>query len=162
MRKTGSTVLILMLLASLGSTEPATSAQASSINVELSLDKARYCMGETVEITLKLTNQGRSKVAFEFNNGQMYDFALIKGGQVVWQWSHGRVFVQALTTLSFEPGEVRIFRERWTQKNADGALVQAGEYEMVALFPVRGGPPGRPGADSPRVPLRISCAAGKP
>ena len=114
---------------------PTASVGVRGLQVELRLNKAAYRVGEAVEITLALTNSSGSAVGVEFPTGQMYDFVVTREGQLVWQWSLGRAFTQAFTTLTLMPKESKVFSERWDQRNAQGQQAPPGEYGMVAVFP---------------------------
>lgn len=142
--------------------DPAASRMVGTVRVELSIDKAVYAVGEPVAITLALANVGSEAASFQFNTGQMYDFVLLREGLVVWRWSQGRAFTQALTALTLRPGETRTFQERWNQRNAQGRQIPDGSYELVAVFPATA----RPGApvfpESPRVSFQIGLGMGKP
>jgi len=115
-----------------GPTAPAT---VRGVQIELRLNKAAYTAGEPVEITLTLLNPATAVAKFQFPTGQMYDFIVSKDGQFVWQWSFGRAFTQAFTALTLLPGESKLFKEQWDQRDARGHQAPAGEYEMVAVFP---------------------------
>ncbi len=114
---------------------PTASVGVRGMQVELRLNKVAYRAGEAVEITLALTNSNGSPVSVQFPTGQMYDFVVTREGQLVWQWSLGRAFIQAFTTLTLMPKESKVFNERWDQQNAQGQQAPPGEFEMVAVFP---------------------------
>ena len=150
-------VLILGLAVVPAVSAPAARTNVRGVDVEIRLDKATYGLGEPVGITLALTNTGQTTASFQFPTGQMYDFVVTREGQRVWQWSLGRVFVQAFTTLTLPPGEARTFTDHWDQRNAQGQQVPPGAYEMAALFPVGGGGLAPLGSGGPRVPFSITA-----
>lgn len=50
-------------------------------------------------ITLTVTNDGDEPYTVEHQNGQEYDFIVLdKRGRVLWRWSDGRAFTQALSS----------------------------------------------------------------
>ncbi len=50
-------------------------------------------------ITLTVTNDGEAPYTIEHRDGQEYDFIVLdKRGQVLWRWSDGHAFTQALST----------------------------------------------------------------
>lgn len=155
MRAAIAIIALLGLLANPGWAGPTAVTQAGQVQVELSIARARYRSGDPVEIVLTVSNPTTAEVTFQFNTGQMYDFVVQRDGRVIWRWSEGRAFIQALTTLVIRPGESRVFRARWDQKNVYGQQVPAGKYEMVAVFPVRRGPDALRGLDEPRVQFSI-------
>lgn len=140
-------LLIMSLLVSPGVAGPTASTQVGAAQVELRLNKAVYDVGESVEISLSVTNPGSSNASFRFPTGQMHDFIVLRDGQLIWQWSHGKGFTQAFTTLTLRPGESKAFSDRWDQRNNDGQQVLPGEYEMAAVFPV--------GSSEAVVPTRV-------
>lgn len=75
----------------------------------------RVQAGDTVVLTLQVTNPAASPVVFNFSSGQMYDFAVrTPAGAEVWRWSADRGFTQAVQTRTLGPGETWTFTERWT------------------------------------------------
>lgn len=160
MRRISVIVLAMSLLAITALASTGASTQDRGVQIGLRLNKTMYRMGESVEIALALINPGTTAADFQFSTGQMYDFIVFRNGQVVWQWSHGRAFTQALTTLALKPSESKVFREQWDQRDAKAQQVPAGEYEMIAVFPARGGLGVRPGPDGPRVRFSVSSGSG--
>jgi hypothetical protein len=142
-----SLIVILLFIALLGSVSganaggsvPSTIRQRGSIQIELSVNKVNYAVGEPVDVTLSITNEGGEAVGFQFATGQMYDFVVLQGGQRIWQWSHGRVFTQALTTLVIRARESKVFQERWDQRDTQNRQVPSAEYEISAVFPAQSG-----------------------
>lgn len=72
--------------------------------------------GDTVVLTLQVTNPSTAPVAFTFSSGQSYDFVVrpAGAGAEVWRWSADRGFTQAVRTATLGPGETWRFSERWT------------------------------------------------
>jgi Intracellular proteinase inhibitor len=83
------------------------SALVSSLRVET---------GDTVRLTLQVTNPSAAPVSFTFPSGQSYDFAVrpAGGGAEAWRWSEQMGFTQAVRTVTLAPGETWTFGERWT------------------------------------------------
>ena len=156
MREIGLVALIIGLAVGPTVSAPVASGVVRGIGVEIRLDKAAYAVGEPVEITLTLTNTERAVASFQFPTGQMYDFVVTHEGRRVWQWSLGRVFIQAFTTLTLNPGETKTFVDRWDQRNPQGQQVASGVYELAAIFPVGGGGLAPMGSASPRVQFTIT------
>jgi hypothetical protein len=147
--------LVLVAVAFAG---PVTTVQRGTLNLELAAGKAAYAVGEPVELTLTLSNRGAEPLVFQFNDGQRYDFvAMREDGTVVWVWSRDKMFIQVLGSLTLAPGESRVYRDRWDQRDNDGAQVPPGRYIVEGVFPPRGAGalPGRPAADNPRVTITI-------
>lgn len=72
--------------------------------------------GDTVVMTLQVTNPSSAPVTFTFPSGQSYDFVVrpAGAGAEVWRWSADRGFTQAVRTATLGPGETWRFGERWT------------------------------------------------
>ena len=99
------------------------------INTKLKTDKNEYEVGEKIEATLSLVNEGDGHEEIFFNNGQRYDFILKKGTEEVWRWSKGQVFIMAIGTVSLAPGKERSY----IQKLEPGDL-DPGEYELIGII----------------------------
>lgn len=69
--------------------------------------------GDTVHLALQVTNVTTAPLVMRFNTGQTYDFAVLRDGRALWQWSRGMQFMQALRDETLAPGETRTFTERW-------------------------------------------------
>lgn len=157
MRTVSITLLMIGIVTAVAMASPASSMQVRGVQVELRLNKANYELGETVEITLSLNNQGAETATFQFSTGQMYDFVVLREGQRIWQWSHGRAFTQAFTTLTLKAGERKVFAEQWNQRGTGGQQVASGTYEMMAVFPAGGlRIPAPVGPEGPRVSFTIA------
>jgi hypothetical protein len=83
---------------------------------------ARVAAGE-LHLALEVRNPGPEPVRVTFRDGQTYDFIVFgpenpqaAGPQapILWQWSRGQGFTQALHAFTLAPGETRTYRERWT------------------------------------------------
>jgi hypothetical protein len=71
--------------------------------------------GDTVVLTLQVTNPSAAPMVFNFTSGQMYDFAVrTAAGAEVWRWSADRGVTQAVQPRTLGPGETWTFTERWT------------------------------------------------
>ncbi len=100
-----------------------------SIHIKLETDKSEYNVGEKIEATLSLVNQGSVEEEIFFNNGQRYDFILKKGAKEVWLWSEGKVFTMATATVSLAPEEERSYTEKLELEH-----LGPGEYELIGII----------------------------
>ncbi len=149
-----SVVLVVVAGALAG---PSARVERQGVELVLSVDKAQYAPGETVQMELLVRNRGPAATTFQFSDSQRYEFLVLReDGQLVWRWSHDKVFAQVLGTLTLVPGEERRFRERWDQRDEQGRTVPPGRYWVEGLFP-----PPRPalpvpaGLRGPRVQIQV-------
>ena len=143
---------------------PGPSAQVlrGDLVLTLSVDREVYALGETVQMALEVRNRGNFPLTFQFPTSQRYDFLVTRqDGTLVWQWSHDKVFAQVFGSLTLDPGDVRVYRERWDQRDNEGRLVSPGWYTVEGLFPPeRVVAPIRLYTPRPRVMVRIGL--GRP
>lgn len=101
--------------------------------------RSEFAPGEPVTLELQVRNRLGTSAAVQFPSGQQFDFVVLASGtrRVVWQWSRGRAFIQALTEIVFAPGETRLFTVIWPQLDDSGQPVPPGRYEVrgALLFP---------------------------
>ena len=84
--------------------DAASGALVSSLSVEA---------GDTVRLTLQVTNATAGPLTLAFPSGQTYDFAVLRGGETLWHWSADKQFMQALRDETLAAGETRTFTESW-------------------------------------------------
>jgi hypothetical protein len=89
---------------------------ATSLNV--SLDKSD---AQSVTLTLNITNASDKRVELTFPSGQTHDFVVLdSAGTVVWKWSEGRLFTQAMQNKLLTSRESAKFEETWNAAKAQG------------------------------------------
>jgi hypothetical protein len=84
--------------------DTAAGALVSSLSVEA---------GDSVRLTLQVTNATAGPVTLAFVSGQSYDFAVLRGGETLWQWSANKRWSQALRDETLAAGETRTYTETW-------------------------------------------------
>ena len=114
--------------------------QDQSIRLSLATNKASYDRGEQVELTLTVTNAGKEPAALSFRSAKQYDFIIKEDEKELWRWSQGRMFAQALTTLTLQARESKSFPVVWPQTSRDGSQIRPGSYEAVAILSLSGHP----------------------
>lgn len=91
--------------------------------------------GAPVDVSLTVRNTGTTAVMWSFATAQRFDAVLYDGDcREIWRWSRGRMFAQALGTLTVEPGGIVTYRIRWDQRDENGRQVRPGAYEVRVVF----------------------------
>jgi intracellular proteinase inhibitor BsuPI/copper amine oxidase-like protein len=106
----------------------------SGLLLTLTADRKTYSVGAPVRLSMSISNPARTTIALQFSSGQHYDFEVRRGRETIWRWSAGRMFTQALTTLTVGPGERRVYSETWNQRDNNGQPVPAGTYTAIATL----------------------------
>ena len=95
--------------------------KVGGISVSLRSDPAVTPRGGTFSITLTVRNLSGKKVEYTSPSGQTYEFlAFDKGGQEVWRWSKGMMFIQVVSAVILEPGASKTFKVAWDSAAAPG------------------------------------------
>lgn len=120
--------LLLLLLGAAGVTQPAVELVAPS----------RVRAGDTVEISLRVTNRGSQPITVELSGRPVGFDVIIVGsdGKEVWRRLQSGVVGAALMLLPLEPAESRDFTTRWAQVTYSGAPVAAGRYTLRGVLPM--------------------------
>jgi hypothetical protein len=88
---------------------------------------------DEAHIELFLTNEGDKTLEFEAPTSQWYDFTLTdKKDKIVYEYSKGRFFLQAIQRLVLKPGETKIWIENVVLPS--GQSLKPGEYKVNAQF----------------------------
>lgn len=122
-----------------GDAKTAIDLDGRPVRLAMEVGKDRFRRGETVTFQLSLTNAGDDRLVLRFRNGQQYDFEVRQGNTVVWNWSRGRLFAQALTTQALGPNEDVIFNADWTQNSNAGRQVTPGVYTVRGYITANAG-----------------------
>lgn len=102
---------------------PETGARPLAPNLAVSLR-------DGVEFDFRLTNEASRKVEVSFPSGLTHDFEVQDSvGRVVWRWSEGRLFTQAMQNHILERDESLRWRAHWSPTDRHG--------EHVAIVSVR-------------------------
>lgn len=105
-------------------------ACGEGITCDIRTDKVQYINGESVLICLIVANRGSNPAVMDFSSGQQVDFWIESSGGEVWRASKHIMYIQALTSIELEPGEVEEFQEEWPQVNDEGRPVSPCIYEV--------------------------------
>lgn len=112
---------------------PRAERTVGDLKVEMTVAKAAYRPGDTVAVTLRVTNSAQKPIVVT-TPGQQYDVIVRQRGALVWQWSHDKVFTQVVRDQPLAPGETLTFQERWDQRDLQGRPVDAGAYDISCVF----------------------------
>ena len=112
------------------STRPVVTRTFDSVQYTLSLNKGVYRLGEQIIIRFRKKNILNVPLTLTYRTSQKVDFRVTRDDRLVWQWSQGRVFTQAITTDRLQPGEEIVYREVWNQR-ADGIITRPGLYRLT-------------------------------
>jgi len=128
---------------------PKVTSTYGNLLLVLEADAESYRRGESVTLTLTLSNTGKEDLVYKFSSGQHYDIVISGDNKELWRWSRGKAFIQAFTSLTLKPGESKVFKEVWRQTTSSGKSVPEGEYTVTAYLTL--GSPTKPTVG----PLRI-------
>ena len=77
-----------------------------------------------MQFALSVTNNTAKSVELLFPSGQVVDFVVTDTiGRVVWRWSDGRVFTQALQSQVLGSTESKTFSGEWKPDTLRGAFI---------------------------------------
>lgn len=134
--------LLLMTIAG-GAGPPRAERMAGDLRAELGVAGAAYAPGAIVSLGLQVTNVSTSPLLLVTPSAQEYDFYVRQRGALIWQWSHDKAFAQVVRETTLAPGQARSYSTAWDQRDLQGRRVEAGAYEIFAVFlgAQRSGPP---------------------
>ncbi len=136
----------LLLAALLIAALPRGLAAQPALDVTLTTDRTAYAVGVPVTLTFTARNRGDAPLSLTFSSGQLYDVVIgpPQSPAVVWRWSQGQFFTQALTTRTLAPGEALTLTATWDQRNQAGLQVPTGVYAASAVLLAGGHPTAGP------------------
>jgi hypothetical protein len=135
MKKTLFSMLLVMVV---------TAAQVYGMagKVESVADKMQVSLGvqkkgHEAVLTIAVRNSSKNKIELVFPSSNTKDF-LIKDrdGKVVWQWTKDRLFREAQTRLSIDPGKSVSHSATWDLTDLDGKDIAPGTYTVNGILPV--------------------------
>lgn len=81
-------------------------------------------VGNEVVLALNVRNEASKKVEVAFPSGLTHDFEVQDSvGRVMWRWSEGRLFTQAMQNRVLEQDESLSFEADWTPRDLHGEFV---------------------------------------
>ena len=110
------------------------SEEQQQLVLELKLPAEPVKLGEPVKMKLVLRNNGNEAVTLRFNTSQRYDFIVrSEDDEVIWQWSHGKAFLQVIGEKKIDPHDELVFEETWMQVDNNGNKVEGGVYWVEGI-----------------------------
>ncbi|HHY92124.1 MAG TPA: LysM peptidoglycan-binding domain-containing protein [Firmicutes bacterium] len=106
--------------------------ETECFRLTLSTDRTSYPIGTPVTMKLTKTNICRRSETLTYLTGQRYEFEIRQDNRLIWRWSEGRAFTQAVRRVRVRPGETEVFTESWPQTDSSGRKVEPGRYRVVA------------------------------
>jgi hypothetical protein len=114
---------------------PATDEPAEPApQVDVTVDDRLYRPGQPVHFTIRVTNPGAEPLLLEFPTGQQFDINVDDGDVIIWRWSAGRMFAQAFSEATLQPGESIEMIAAWDQSDTAGEPVPPGTYTARAFI----------------------------
>jgi len=95
-----------------------------------------FAPGEQVVFELTVTNLRDRTVTVTRGSGQVFDFLVAPAGtrDIVWLWSTGFSFTQAIEHDVFAAHEARTYSVAWNQDRDDGLPLLPGEYVARGVY----------------------------
>lgn len=108
---------------------PASSPRRPVADSQILATSANVSVGQSVALSLHVTNLADHSVELDFPNGQTHDFIVLdSAGHELWRWSSGRMFTQALQNKLLSSTETVTYEERWDPKGLHG------DFTLVAIL----------------------------
>ncbi len=127
LRVTASTVVMVAVM--LGGCGSSHRAATEWLTLTLHVSNTSPQVGESVTLRLTVANTTNAPQSVIFATGQRYDFKVRDAdGEIVWRWSHGIGFVQAMSRETLKPGESWEFTATWDLRDNEGTAVAPGNY----------------------------------
>ena len=125
---------IVTALAALPAQAPAAGAQAPALVLLLATDASEYGPGAAVSFTVAVDNASDAPVTVTFPSAQLFDIVVSAEQRDVWHWSGERDFAQAEVERSFPPGVTLLGHTTWDLRDASGAPLPAGLYQVQGML----------------------------
>ncbi|MDK2883112.1 MAG: hypothetical protein PWP58_1448 [Bacillota bacterium] len=111
---------------------PEETRETECFRLTLSTDRTTYRPGQPVTMKFTKTNICPRSQTLTYPTGQRYEFEVRQDNRLIWRWSEGRTFTQAVRRLRVRPRETMVYTESWPQVDTNGRQVEPGRYRIVA------------------------------
>lgn len=125
-------------------TQPAQTRAEIVVPVAVSVrtDKKIYRSHEPIQITITVKNATKNAVKLTFPTGQRYDIDIRRGSDPknpkIWQWSHGQMFTQMVSSVSMPSGKTLTFSETYRPGQEQAPVLTPGTYTITATLTTMG------------------------
>jgi len=112
------------------------SCRQNGLKFSMTLENTRVRIGDTVGITLTLTNISNETMTIWFGSGQSFDLYLCQSGLTIAKWSDDKAFLQMVWDAKLERGESLSETLQWNFYTYDPngyTLPRPGVYELATV-----------------------------
>ena len=113
----------------LGCSSSPTSPDQARFSVSLSLSSTTVALGEPVDWTIVVANQGSAAGRLDFMSACQANFVVEGASGVIWNDQWATTCAAVLTHVDLGAGETATYRGRWRQQTASG-YADTGSYRL--------------------------------
>jgi len=112
--------------------------------LELSVDKQNVTPQDSLRITFTATNTSSENLKIKFTSSQIFDLLAynspdLTDEHIIWNWAHGKGFLQVITEREIPAGEVLTSDYLWDGRDNNGNRVKGIVYIVGSLLSTPGG-----------------------
>ncbi len=127
MRLVAAALLIALFAACAGEAEVSGDRRNVGVmTVVFTVAPARARIGQSVRLTIRVSNNGGKMEKLVSPSGKLYDFWVKKGSEEVWRWSKDQAFIQTVTETEIPTQSTKSFTQSWDPKET-GTFTAYGE-----------------------------------
>jgi len=89
---------------------------ANDLKYDFSVEPVQSDGVHSYDFVMRVTNAGADNKVVTFPNGQKYDFRVLDGDKVVWNYDYSRFFTVDAENVTLKPGEFLEFKGKWIGK----------------------------------------------
>lgn len=97
------------------------------VKITAKTDRRSYRSGDTIIVSLKVSNSGDNQIKLEFPSAQLYDFVILSKRRVRWRWSSNKLFASMPVEISLDP------REEFSMSEVIKAGMPRGTYTLIGM-----------------------------
>jgi uncharacterized protein YceK len=105
---------------------------ASTIDIEKesSLHVSAVALPEYAKFEIIVENKSEKRVDYTFNSGKKYNYVILSSNNdIIYEFEKERTFTQAQETITLQPGEKKVWVEKWNYE-VDGKRMEPGKYTV--------------------------------